>query len=170
MDTIDAEGRTIDHLDITKTDGRLDESYRSKAILVGSIPLCRSLCAGVNGTLSRKPEEGQPFTVGFDVAVPPLPGGVTLTFALRGDGQAYRLPPPSTTTVSATGGRVHGKLVATPLVAAQFPKGKSSRAVSIEPALWLDCHYTLGGTKETFSRPVTAGGPSILDRLLGRRQ
>jgi predicted phosphodiesterase len=165
MDTIDAEGRTIDHLDITKTDGRPDESYRSKAIPVGSILLCRSLCAGVNGTLSRQPEKGQPSTVSFDVAVPPLPGGVTLTFALRGDGQAYRLPPPATTTVSAAGGRVHVKLAATPRVAVQRPKGKP-----IEPALWIDCHYALEGAEETFSRPITVTGPSILGWLLGNGQ
>ncbi len=170
MDTIDAEGRTIDHLDITKTDGRLDESYRSRAIPVGSVPLCRSLCAGLNGTLSYQPEKGQPSTVSFDVAVPPLPGGVTLTFALRGDGQAYRLPPPFTTTVGAKGGRVHGKLAATPLVALQSPQGKPTGAVPIEPALWIDCHYTLGATKETFSRPVTVGSQSILGRLLGGGQ
>ncbi len=170
MDTIDAEGRTIDHLDITKTDGRLDESYRARAIPVDSVPLCRSLCKGVNGTLSHKPEKGQPSTVSFDVAVPPLPGGVTLTFALRGEGQAYRLPPPSTMTVSAEGGRVHGKLVATPLVAVRFPQGKPTEAVPVEPALWIDCHYTLGGAKETFSRPITVGSPSILERLLGGGQ
>ncbi len=170
MDTIDAEGRTIDHLDITKTDGRLDESYRSRAIPAGSVPLCRSLCKGVNGTLSHQPEQGRPFTVDFDVAVPPLPGGATLTFALRGDGQAYRLPPPSTTTVGAAGGRVRGKLAATPLVAVQLPKGKLTEAMPIEPALWIDCHYVLGGTRETFSRPVTVGSPSILGWLLGGGQ
>ncbi|MCL5282000.1 MAG: metallophosphoesterase [Planctomycetes bacterium] len=167
MDTIDAEGRTIDHLDITKTAGRLDESYRARAIPVGSIPLCRSLCAGVSGTLSRKPEKGQPFTVSFDVVVPPLPGGAVLTLALRGEGQAYRLPPPSTTMVSAAGGRAHGKLVATLLVAPQARQGTPAQAAPIEPALWIDCHYTLGGTEETFTRPIVVGSPSILERLLG---
>ncbi len=170
MDTIDAEGHTIDHLDIAKTDGCLDESYRSRAIPVGSIPLCRSLRAGMNGTVSHAPENGQPCTVGFDVVVPPLPNGVTLTFALRGDGQAYRLPPPSTTTVGAEGGRVHVKLMATPLVSVRILKSERTQAVPIEPALWLDCHYTLGGAKETFSRPVTVGSRSILDRLLGGGQ
>jgi hypothetical protein len=167
MDTIDVEGRTIDHLDITKIGGRLDESYRSRTIPAGSVPLCKSLCAGINCTLSHKPEKGQPSTVSFDVVVPPLPGGVTLTFALRGDGQAYRLPSPSTTTVSAQGGRVHVKLVATPLIAVPFSKGKPTQAVPVEPALWIDCHYVLGATKETFSRPVTVGGRSIRGWLLG---
>ena len=167
MDTIDVDGRTIDHLDITKTDGRLDESYRSRAIVAGSVPLCRSLCKGVDSLLSHQPEKGRPFTASFDVAVPPLPGGVILTFALRGDGQAYRLPPPSTTRVSAEGGRVRGKLAATPLVAVQFPQGKPTEAVPIEPALWIDCHYTLGGVGETFSRPIMVGRPSALDWLLG---
>jgi predicted phosphodiesterase len=167
MDTIDIEGHTIDHLDITKTDGRLDESYRSKAIPAGSVPLCRSLCAGMNATLSHKPEKGQPCTMSFDVAVPSLPGGVILTFALRGDGQAYRLPPPSTITVSAEGGRVQGKLVATPLVTVQCPKSESTQGARIEPALWLDCHYTLGDTTETFGRPITVVRRSILGWLLG---
>ncbi len=170
LDTIDVEGRTIDHLDITKTDGRLDESYRARAIRVDNVPLCRSLCAGVNGMLSHQPEKGQSSTVSFDVVVPPLPGGVALTFALRGDGQAYRLPPPSTTTVSAAGGRVHVKLVMMPLVAVQTPQGTPAQAAPIDPALWIDCHYALGGEKETFSRPVTVGSPSILGRLLGGGQ
>jgi hypothetical protein len=121
----------------------------------------------MNATLPRKPEKGRPCTMSFDVAVPPLPGGVILTFALRGDGQAYRLPPPSTMTVSAEGGRVQGQLVATPLVAVQCPKGKSAQGTRIEPALWLDCHYTLGGTAETFSRPITVVRRSILGWLLG---
>ncbi len=37
LDTIDAEGRTIDHLDIVKTDGRLNERYRSTAVPMSRI-------------------------------------------------------------------------------------------------------------------------------------
>ncbi len=37
LDTIDAEGRIIDHLDVVKTDGRLDEPYRSTAVPMSRI-------------------------------------------------------------------------------------------------------------------------------------
>jgi hypothetical protein len=170
MDTIDSEGRTIDHLEITKQDGRLDEPYRSTAMPIGSVLLCRSLCEGMEDALSAKPEKGRPCTVGFDVVVPPLPGGVTLTFALRGDPQAYQLPQPYTATVSAEGGKTHVKLVMTPIAAVRVPKGKLTQAVPIEPALWIDCHYEFGRTKETVSRPVTVGSGSILRWIMNGGQ
>lgn len=167
MDTIDEEGRTIDHLDITKKDGRLDEAYSSAAMPMGSVLLCRSLCQGMENALSARPAKGQPCTLSFDVAVPPLPDGAKLTFTLRGDPEAYQLPQPYTATVNAAGGKTHVKLVATPLAPVRWSRGKLTQTVPIEPALWIDCRYEFGRRKETVSRPVTVGGGTILRWLLG---
>ena len=162
MDTIDEQGRTIDHLDITKTDGHLDETYLSKAMPACTIALCRSLCAGLENALSAKPAQGQPCILSFDVVVPLLPEGVQLTFALRSDPEVYRLPPPYITMVSAGGGKTHVKLVVTPLAAVRVPQGTPTEMVPIEPALWIDGHYEFGGVKETVSRPVAVAGSSLL--------
>jgi predicted phosphodiesterase len=167
MDTLDVEGRTIDHLEITKTDGRLDETYRATAMSAGSMVLCRALAEGISDVLSAKPEQGRGCTVAFDVTIPRLPEGVQLTFELRGDRAAYELPQPYTTTVGAAGGEVRVKLTATPLVAVQVPKPKLTQAVPLEPALWIDCHYEFGRAKETMSRPVTVGSKSLLKWITG---
>jgi acid phosphatase type 7 len=166
MDTIDEQGRTIDHLDVTKTDGHLDTTYLSAAMPACVIPLCRSLCTGMENALSAKPAQGQPCTLSFDVAVPPLPEGVKLIFALRSEAEAYRLPPPYSTTVSAEGGKTHVKLVATPLTAVRVPKGTLIEMVPIEPALWIDCHYEFGGVKETVSRRAAVSGSPLLRKLV----
>jgi acid phosphatase type 7 len=170
MDTIDSEGRTIDHLETTKTEGGLDAPYRAAAMPVGTVLLCRSLCEGMNDPLSSRPEKGRPDSVRFDVAVPPLPGGATLTFELRGDRAAYRLPQPYTTTVGAAGGPVRVKLPLTPATTVRWAQGSLTQAVPIEPALWIDCHYEFGRTKETVSRPVTVSSTSALRWITGLGQ
>ena len=158
MDTIGVDGRVIDHVEITKKDGRLDEQYVRSAVPMGGIQLHSLLNEALEAVLKDKPEKGRPSVLKVDLVVPKLPVGAQVTFEFRGDPKAYDLPPAHTATTSGTGEAIRARLSITPTVAVRLAGNSRNGAVPIEPALWLDCHYELGRIQGTISRPVTAMG------------
>jgi predicted phosphodiesterase len=154
MDTIDAEGQVIDHLEITKRGSRLDRQYLSTAVPMGSLQLHRLLYDSLAVALPNKPQKGQPGTLRVALDVPPAAGGARLTFEVRGDAEGYRLPESQTVTIPDQGGTAHVDLTVTPKAAVRLGRAGRDRTASVEPALWLDCHYELGRFEETISRPV----------------
>jgi predicted phosphodiesterase len=155
LDTIDPNGRVIDHVQVVKTNGRVDDAYTSTAVPAGSIRLHQSLYKGIGVTLSDLPGTNAPFVVWFDVTVPPLPGEARLTFELRCDGQAYQLPQAYTMTVPLEGGVVPVKLTMIPNIPVSAGNGRRGAVVPMEPPLWVDCRYECAGISEKVSRPVT---------------
>lgn len=154
MDTIDLDGRVIDHLEISKKDGRLNRQYTWAAVPMGGIELHQLLYRSLGAGLPEVPGKDRPSTLNVDLEAPSLPAMARMTFQVRGDAQAYELPEPQVVTVPAEGGRVHVELTITPMVEVSA-QGRVDRARPVEPALWLDCHYELGRIRETISRPVT---------------
>jgi hypothetical protein len=156
MDTIDVEGHVIDHLEITKKGGRLDQQYLSTAVPMGGIQLHRLLYDRLSVVLPDKPEKDQPCTLRVVLDVPPAAGAARLTFEVRGDPESYQLPEPQTVTIPDKGGAARVELTVTPTAVVRLAQGGRGKTAPIEPALWLDCHYELGRFTETISRPVLA--------------
>ncbi len=155
MDTIDTEGQVIDHLEITKKGGRLDQQYRSTAVPMGGLQLHRLLYDSLAVVLPNKPQKDQPYTLPVAFNVPSVAGGTKLTIEVRGDTESYQLPGSQTMTIPDRGGTAHVDLTVTPKTTVRLGRAGRDRTAPIEPALWLDCHYELGRFKETMSRPVS---------------
>lgn len=158
MDTIDIDGRIIDHLEVTKSDGRLNKQYLWTAVPVGGIQLHQRLHENLAVVLSEVPEKDRPFAVNVRMTLPPLSNEASLIFELRGDPNAYQLPEPHRITVPEAGGPVRAELTVTPRVAVSPPKGRSGRVAPLAPALWLDCRYELGRINEVMRHPVAIQG------------
>ena len=158
MDTIDIDGRIIDHLEVTKSEGRLNKQYLWTAVPVGGIQLHQRLHENLDVVLSEVPEKDRPFTVNIRMTLPPLSNEARLTFELRGDPDAYRLPEPCRVTVPEAGGPVRAELTVTPRVAVDPPTGRPGRASPLSPTLRLDCRYELGRIDEIVSHPVAIRG------------
>lgn len=158
MDTIDIDGRVIDHLEVTKSKGRLNKQYLWTAVPVDGIQLHQRLHENLDVVLSEVPEKDRPFTVNIRMTLPPLSSEARLTFELRGDPNAYQLPEPYRVTVPEAGGPVRAELTVTPRVAISPPEGRPGRAAPLAPALWLDCRYEFGRIEELVSGPVEVQG------------
>lgn len=155
MDTIDVDGHVIDHLEVTKKDGRLDRKYLATAVPMGGIQLHRLLYDSLAVAVPNKPQKDQPCTLRVALDVPPAAGGARLTFEVRGDAESCQLPEPQTTTAPDKGGTVHVALTVTPKASVRLGQAGRDKTAPIEPALWLDCRYELGRFNETMSRPVS---------------
>jgi hypothetical protein len=158
MTAIDPNGRVFDRLQITKTQGRLDEQYRSTAVPFGDIQLHQALHKGMQVTLSDTPQVGQPCTMKFDIVVPPLSDDARLVFELHGSPEAYRLPSPYTAEVSREGGTIHVEFQVTLTVPIDMSKAKPGKAGPIQPPLQIDCRYEFASAKQTVSCPVMIMG------------
>ena len=154
MDTIDIDGRVIDHIKITKTAGRLDKEYLLTAVPMEAVRFHQELNNALQTPQLAKPQKGQPFTISYKLSASVLAYPAEITFQLRGDELAYRLPEPKTVTMTREGGQVSIELTVTPLIDIEVPAHKRRRATPIEPALWVDCHYKIGWLKEAISRKV----------------
>jgi len=156
MDTFDINGKIIDHLEITKTNGKLNKQYLWTAVPMAAVRLHQDLHKTQPTRLSNWPEKNQPFTFTYQLSVPPLSEPANITFKLRCDEGAYQLPEPKTLTIPKEGGTFKVELTVTPLVGGKVPKDKRGRAQTIVPALWLDCHYEIGRAREIVSHPIIA--------------
>jgi predicted phosphodiesterase len=154
MDTIDIDGRVIDHLEITKTASRLDRQYLLTAVPMKAVRFHQELNNALKAPLPAKPQKSRPFIISYKLSSPALASPAEITFKLRGDESAYQLPEPKTVTMAREGGQVSIELTVTPLVDIEVPARKRRRAIPIEPALWVDCHYEIGWLKEAISRKV----------------
>ncbi len=63
MDTIDIDGRIIDHLEVTKSRGRLNKQYLWTAVPAGGIQLHQLLHENLDVVVSEVPEKDRPFVV-----------------------------------------------------------------------------------------------------------
>lgn len=156
MDTFDINGKIIDHLEVTKADGKLNKQYLWTAVPMAAVRFHQDLYRTKPGRLSKWPVKNRPFTVTYKITVPPLDEPANVIFKLRCDEGAYQLPGPKTLTIPKVGGTFNVELSVTPLVGSKVPKGKKGKTQAIKPALWLDCHYEIDRAKERISHPITA--------------
>ncbi|MGB2807121.1 MAG: metallophosphoesterase family protein [Sedimentisphaerales bacterium] len=152
MDTFDIDGKVIDHLEIVKTNGRLNEQYLWTAVPVAAVRLHQDLHKNQPAQLSKKPKKDQSFNVTYKLSVPALGEPAKITFKLDCDERTYKLPEPKTLTIPKEGGTFKVELAATPLTEVKVPKNKKP----IVPALRLECHYEIGRIKEHISYSIIA--------------
>lgn len=156
METIDIDGKVIDHLEIDKSEGRLNRQYLWTAVPMEAVRLHQELYSASLKPLSTRPQKNQPFTVDCTLSVPELNEAAKMTFSLRCDKGTYELPEPKVVMIPKEGGVVEAKLTVTPLVEVKVPKDSRGRAKPIVPALWLDYRYEIGRVRETISKAVMA--------------
>ncbi|MHC4642817.1 MAG: purple acid phosphatase family protein [Planctomycetota bacterium] len=152
MDTFDIDGKVIDHLEIIKTDGRLNKQYLWTAIPMAAVRLHQDLYRAKPKQLSKKPKKDRPFNVTYKLSVPALGEPAKMTFKLHCNKGTYRLQGPKTLTIPKEGGTFNVELTATPLVDVKVPKNKKP----IVPELRLECHYEIGRVKEHISHSIIA--------------
>ncbi len=150
MDTFDIDGRVIDHLEISKTNGRLNEQYLWTEVPMAAVRLHQDLHRAQPKQLSKRPKKDQPFNVTYKLSVPALGQQAKMMFKLDCEEGTYKLPEPRTLTIPKEGGTFNVELIATPLT-----KVKVSNK-PIEPGLWLECHYEIGRVKEQISHSIVA--------------
>jgi predicted phosphodiesterase len=156
LETFDIDGKIIDHLEIIKTDGRLNKQYLWTAVPVEAVRLHQDLHRTRPRPLAMHPEKNRPFTITYKLTVPALGGPAKITFKLRCEEGKYQLPEPKTLTIPKEGGTFTAELTATPLVKVKAPKDKSGKTKPVVPALWLDCHYEVGRVQESISHSIRA--------------
>jgi predicted phosphodiesterase len=152
MDTFDIDGKVIDHLEIIKTDGRLNKQYLWTAIPMAAVRLHQDLYRAKPKQLSKKPKKDRPFNVTYKLSVPALGEPAKMTFKLHCNKGTYRLQGPKTLTIPKEGGTFNVELTATPLVDVKVPNNKKP----IVPELRLECHYEIGRVKEHISHSIIA--------------
>ncbi len=156
MDTVDINGLTIDHLELTRTDGILNSEYLQQAVATELVYLHQRLHDTLPRPLPAQPRENQLFTVEYKLSVPPLPDSAELTFSLRSSEGSYVLPEPETLTVPKHGMAVSVRLDATLVLESDQSPAERRALQPITPALWLDCRYKVGQTQQTVTHQVTA--------------
>lgn len=166
MDAIDPNGRTFDHIEIKKNDGRLNGEYTATAVPLGSVLLRQALHGSLNAALSSRPQENRPCTLNINLAVPPLGGETKLTFWLRGP-ENYQLPERRTITVGEKGEPVRVELTFTPKLAVQPAQSTLGKTAPIESPLWAYCLYEFGGFEDIVAWPVKAKERSLLEWITG---
>ena len=159
MDAIDIDGRVIDHLEITKTAGRLGKQYLLTAVQMEAVRFHQQLYNTLKTPLPRRPQKNEPFTISYKLPTPGLTGPAKITFELRCDEGVYRLPEPKTVTIPKKRGEVSVELTVTPLVNVEVPTRKRRGTIPIEPALWVHCRYEIGWIKQSLSQKVLAESP-----------
>ena len=156
MDAIDVDGRIIDHLEISKTNGRPDKQYLQTAVPMEAVRIYRDLSRKTPAAIAVTPQKSCPFIVTYQLSVPPLAQPAEITFELCSEQGNYQLPQPKTLKVPKEGGTIRTELTVTPLVEVGVPPDDRGRAKPIAPALWLDCHYQIDDIQEDVSHPIEA--------------
>jgi len=154
MDTIDINGNIIDHLEITKDDGRLNKQYIWTAVPMETIRLHQVLHSALTKAVPAKPKKNEPFTVSYKLSVPALNSPAKMTFTLRCEQGTYELGQPQTFTIPEEGATVEIKLTATPLVDVQMPKDSRGNPKPILPELSISCDYEIGRLQEEIRKSV----------------
>ncbi len=154
MDTVDVNGNIIDHLEITKNDGRLNKQYLWTAVPMEAVQLHQVLHSALTRTVRAKPERNKPFTISYKLSIPALSSPAKMTFTLRCEQGTYELGQPQTFTIPEEGAAIEITLAARPLVDVQTPKDARGRPKPILPALWISCDYEIGRLQEQISKPV----------------
>jgi len=154
MDTIDINGNIIDHLEITKNNGRLNKQYLWTFVPMETIWVHQVLHSALTKTVPAKPKKNEPFTVSYKLSVPALNRQAKMTFTLRCEQGTYELGEPQTFTIPEEGATIEIKLAATPLVDVETPTDSRGRPKPILPALWIGCDYEIGRLQEEISKPV----------------
>lgn len=154
MDTIAINGNIIDHLEITKNNGRLNKQYLWTSVPVETIRLHQVLHSALTKTVPAQPKKNEPFTVSYKLSVPALNSPAKMTFRLRCEQGTYELGEPQTFTIPEEGATIEIRLTATPLVDVRTPKDLLGRPNPISPALWISCDYEIGRLQEEISKPV----------------
>jgi predicted phosphodiesterase len=155
MDAIDVDDRVIDHLEITKDDGRLNKSYLWTAVPMNAVMLHQRLHDSAASPMGATPNKGQPFTVAYKTKIEGVGESINMIFQLRSEKGVYEPADTKTISVPTEGGVVEVELTATPLVDVTLAKDKVDGETPIMPPLWIDCHYKLGRVRETMTWPVT---------------
>jgi len=154
MDTIDIDGKVIDHFEITKKAyGRLNKEYLQTAVPLEAIRLHHDLHHTSPMPLPAELQKNQPFTVTYKLSVPALTSPARITFKLRSEQGNYQLPNPKTLIIPKEEGAINVELTVTPLVEVKVPT-TGSRLKPIVPELWLDCHYEIGQIQESISHRI----------------
>jgi len=156
MDAIDINGKIIDHLEITKTAGRLNNEYLQTAVPLELIGLHHDLHQALAMPLAAPPRKNQPFAISCNLVVPALAEPVKMTFELHGQNSGYELPKAKTITIPKEGGNIDVGLMATPLVEVKAAANKHGKPRPIAPALWIECRYQTGSLRESISLPIRA--------------
>jgi predicted phosphodiesterase len=150
MDTFDINGKTIDHLEVIKTNGQLNKQYLWTAVPMAAAQLHWILAGTQPKKLPARPKKNQPFQVTYKLSVPALGEPAKMIFKLRCDEGTYELPEPKSLTVPKEGGTFNVEFAVVPLTEVKVSKKP------IEPALWLECHYEIGRVREHISHPIVA--------------
>ena len=154
MDTIDIDGKIIDHMEISKIDGKLNKEYLQTAMPIQTVQLHQDLYYAKARTIPGKPEKDKPFSVVYQVSLPASAGSSQMTFELRCHKGLYKLPESKKLTVPKDGGFINVELTVVPLVNITIPADARRRLKPITPPLWLDCHYEVDGIQRKVSLPV----------------
>lgn len=152
MDAIDIKGKVVDHLEITKTDGRLNKRYLETAIPLEAIRLHQNLHSALAAPLSVQPRKDEPFTVTYKVSVPASGKPVKMKFEFRSEQDTYRVPEPKVVVIDKAGGNISVELTATVLAEVKI---KGIWPVATVRGLWIDCNYEIGEIHGYISQPVT---------------
>ena len=155
MDTIDIDGKIIDHMEISKTDGKLNKEYLQTAMPIQTVQLHQDLYYAKARTAPEKPQKDKPFSVIYQASLPASAGSGQMTFELRCHKGLYKLPEAKKITIPKDGGFINVELTVVPLGNVSIPTNKQRRLKPITPPLWLDCHYKLGDVQRKISLPVT---------------
>lgn len=155
MDTINIDGMIIDHLEITKTDGQVDEAYKRTAIPLEAIRIHQNLHKAFESI--QLPENIVPnksFNLTFKVIVDRLEHSAKMTFKLCADAAAYNFSEPKTITVPNQGGTFEVDFTVTPLVDVKRTMDSSGIPRPIKPLLLIDCHYEIGKIYWDINQPL----------------
>lgn len=146
MDTISADGEVIDHIELNKTNGRLNESYLQTAVPMELVSLHQNLFQSLSSVYMQVPQKGRPFGVTYELSNPTSIDVVKATLSFRDEEGTYQLGKSKTVAIPKAPESVCVKLTAMPLAKVKAKAGKSSKPKPLRPALWIDCHYetTLG--------------------------
>jgi predicted phosphodiesterase len=145
MDTIDINGSTIDHVEITKSHGMPNKQYRWTAVPMDAVLLHRQLHTVLTKPLAAIPQKDQPFTITYKLSVPTLQQAALLSFELKSDRDMYQLPEQAKlVSIPPQGGDVEVELTITPLVDVTLAKDNPAGGRQFVPSLWVNCEYRFG--------------------------
>lgn len=157
MDTIDVNGKVIDHAEVTKSSPQPNRQYLWTAVPIYPILLHQQLHTALTKPLPAVPQKGQPFTVTYKLSVPTLQQCPLVTFRLRSNPGSYQLPEhDKMALIPPEGGDIEVTLTVTPLVDVTLAKEKLGDGKPLVPALWVDCDYrfNFGRPQESLTCPV----------------
>ena len=140
IDTIDIDGEVIDHLEISKSDGRLNNDYLQTALPMGLVRLHQDLRTSSLALASGPRIVGEPFTVKCHLLAPHTPTIVNASLSLQAEPGMYELGIEQQVLIPPTGGQVDISFAVTPLVEIELKKQRETGR-SFKPALSINCRY-----------------------------